>query len=342
MDIKATTRKILGELRDRPRRLRSRAWIRDLVAEGQLSPQDLVLPVFVCADGQPVEVSSMGIRRYHVEELGALSRQCLELGVRAVALFPVVSAEQRSEDARYAYTDELACQAITAIKSAAGAELGVITDVAIDRYTTHGQDGIVRDGVVINDESVEILAHMALAHAKAGADIVAPSDMLDGRVAVIRSVLDAAGHSGTAILSYTAKYASVQYGPFRDAVGSTAGFGAGLGAEGKKTYFMDVRNREEALKEARLDLEEGADILMVKPGLAFLDVIQSLARECQVPIAAYQVSGEYSMIRQSAAAGWCKYEDLLLETLVCLRRAGSKMIFTYGALEAAKILKGRG
>jgi len=340
MEISALARSILETMRARPRRLRARPWIRDLVAEVGLAPSDLVLPVFVCADDAPVEVPSMGARRYHVRELRDLSRQCSELGIPAIALFPVVASELRSEDAKYAFTDELACRAIAEIK-AATRDIGVITDVAIDRYTTHGQDGIVRDGVVLNDESVEILAHMAVAHARAGADVLAPSDMLDGRVEVIRSVLDATGHPDTAILSYTAKYASVQYGPFRDAVGSTAGFTSSLGPEGKKTYFMDVRNREEALKEAMLDLDEGADLLMVKPGLAFLDVIQMLAEKTGVPIAAYQVSGEFSMIKAAASAGWCKYEDLLIETLVCLRRAGAKMIFTYGALDAAKILQAR-
>lgn len=337
MDVGERTRKILSAMRSRPRRLRARPWIRDLVAEGGLSAQDLVLPVFVCDDTAAVEVPSMGLKRYRVSELRDVTRQCEQLGIRAIALFPVVGPELRSEDAKYALTDELACRAISEIK-AASSSVGVITDVAIDRYTTHGQDGLVRNGVVLNDESVEILAHMALAHAKAGADIVAPSDMLDGRVAVIRDVLDAAGHQGTAILSYTAKYASVQYGPFRDAVGSAQGLSAGLGPEGKKSYFMDVRNREEALKEAQLDLEEGADMLLVKPGLAFLDVIQLLARETTVPIAAYQVSGEFSMIRLAANAGWCKYEELLIETLVCLRRAGAKVILTYGALEAAQVL----
>jgi porphobilinogen synthase len=338
MDIPSSRRSILENMSSRPRRLRARPWIRDLVAENGLSTRDLVLPVFVCADDAPVEVPSMGAKRYHVRELREVAQLCRELGVPAIALFPVVDAKLRSEDAKYAYTDDLACQAIAEIKSATR-DVGVITDVAIDRYTTHGQDGIVKDGIVLNDESVEILAHMALAHARAGADVVAPSDMLDGRVAVIRRVLDASGFADTAILSYTAKYASVQYGPFRDAVGSTQGFTASLGLEGKKTYFMDVRNRDEALKEAMLDLEEGADLLMVKPGLAFLDVIHVLAQNTDVPIAAYQVSGEFSMIKLAANAGWCRYEDLLLETLMCLRRAGAKLIFSYGALDAAKLLQ---
>jgi porphobilinogen synthase len=250
----------------------------------------------------------------------------------------VVAASLRNETARYALTDELACRAIATIK-AATPKLGVITDVAIDRYTSHGQDGIVRDGVVLNDESVEILAHMALAHANAGADVLAPSDMLDGRVGAIRRVLDAHGHRGLPIISYAAKYASVQYGPFRDAVGSAKGLATSLGPEGKRTYFMDVRNRDEALLEAKLDLAEGADVLLVKPALSFLDTILAIRQATSAPVAAYQVSGEFASIRGAAAAGWCDYQELLLETLTCIRRAGAQIIFTYGALDAARALR---
>ncbi|MFC4159535.1 porphobilinogen synthase [Chitinimonas lacunae] len=322
----------------RPRRGRTSPWMRDMVAEVDLSPRDLILPVFVReSPSQARETSMKGVVRYTVAELAEVAQEAQALGIPAIALFPVIDPSRRSEDADYARTDELACEAIAAIK-AAQANIGVITDVAIDRYTSHGQDGLVRDGRILNDESVAILAEMALAHARAGADVVAPSDMMDGRVGAIRRTLDGAGYQHVSILSYTAKYASQFYGPFRDAVRSSAGLSKGPGPDGKKTYFLDVRNREEAIREARLDEQEGADILMVKPGGPFLDVILTLSQNSHLPIFAYQVSGEYAMLQMAAEAGWANYEGLLLETLLSFKRAGAKGIFTYGALDAAQVL----
>jgi porphobilinogen synthase len=331
----------LSGMTTRPRRLRARPWLREMAAESRLAVANLVLPVFFCEDRsqESTEIQALGIRRYRFSELADVAREAAALGIPSIALFPVIDPSLRSETAKYALTDDLACRAIRAIKEATP-NIGVITDVAIDRYTTHGQDGIVRNGIVLNDESVEILAHMALAHVKAGADVLAPSDMLDGRIRAIRSVLNAEGHHNVPIISYTAKYASVQYGPFRDAVGSSHGLAtSGLGPEGKKTYFMDIRNRDEAVLEAKLDLEEGADALMVKPALSFLDTILAIRQATAAPIAAYQVSGEFANIRSAAASGWCAYETLLLETLTCIHRAGAQMIFCYGAIDAAKALR---
>ncbi|QDQ29294.1 porphobilinogen synthase [Chitinimonas arctica] len=325
----------------RPRRSRVSAWMRDMVAETSLSAKDLILPVFIREDDSVSEQTSMpGVRRHKVAELPALAREAAGLGIPALAIFPVLDGAKRTPNGDYGRTDVLACEAIRAIKSA-GVNIGVITDVAMDRYTSHGQDGLVRDGRILNDESVELLAEMALAHAEAGADIVAPSDMMDGRIEAIRRTLDAAGHEHVGILSYSAKYASALYGPFRDAVNSSSGLATGPGANGKKTYFLDIRNRAEAVREAHLDETEGADILMVKPGSYFLDVILTLAQNSKLPVFAYQVSGEYAMMRAAEAAGWASYDALLIESLLGFKRAGAKGIFTYGALDAARLLQGK-
>jgi porphobilinogen synthase len=320
----------------RMRRTRSSAWSRALVAETVLTPADLIWPLFVC-EGQGAEepiATLPGVSRWSVDKIGDRAREARELGIPCIALFPNTPADLRTEDAREALNaDNLICRAVRAAKAAAP-EIGVLTDVALDPYTSHGHDGLVDGaGHVLNDETAAILAGQALVQAGAGADIVAPSDMMDGRVGIIRSALEQAGHVNVQIMAYAAKYASAFYGPFRDAVGSR-----GLLKGDKKTYQMDPANALEALREVALDLEEGADTVMVKPGLPYLDIITRVKSRFEVPVFAYQVSGEYAMIEAAAAAGAGDRDALLLETLLAFKRAGCAGVLTYHAPVAARLL----
>jgi porphobilinogen synthase len=318
------------------RRTRSSAWSRALVAETVLTPSDLIWPLFV-ADGADVEepiATLPGVSRWSPDRLAERAREALALGIPCIALFPNTPPALRTDDAREALNpDNLICRAVKAVKDAAP-ELGVLTDVALDPYTAHGHDGIADEsGYVRNDETVELLAEQALVQAAAGADIVAPSDMMDGRVGAIRSALEQAGHVNVQIMAYAAKYASAFYGPFRDAVGSR-----GLLKGDKKSYQMDPANAEEALREVALDLAEGADHVMVKPGLPYLDIVRRVKERFEVPVFAYQVSGEYAMIEAAAAAGAGDRDALVVETLIAFKRAGCSGVLTYHAPVAARLL----
>ncbi|HET19340.1 MAG TPA: porphobilinogen synthase, partial [Chromatiales bacterium] len=305
-----------------------------------LSADDLILPVFVLeGEGRTESVASMpGVERQSLDLLLRTAEQALELGVPMLALFPVTPIERKSLDAAEAWNPEgLAQRAVRELK-ARFPELGVMTDVALDPFTTHGQDGLIdASGYVMNDETVEALVRQALSHAEAGADVVAPSDMMDGRIGLIREALESNGHIHTRIMAYSAKYASSFYGPFRDAVGSAGNLGKG----NKSTYQMDPANSDEALHEVALDLQEGADMVMVKPGLPYLDIVRRIKDEFRVPTYVYQVSGEYAMLRAAAQNGWLDWEKCMLESLVSIKRAGADGILTYGALEVAGWLKGR-
>jgi len=320
--------------RTRMRRLRADAFSRRLVREHRLTADDLVWPVFVLdGEGRREPVGAMpGVERLSVDELLREAERALALGIPALALFPVTPQERKTPDGREAWNpDGIAQRAVRALK-AAFPELGVITDVALDPFTTHGQDGIVDDeGRVLNDETVEALVRQALSHAEAGADVVAPSDMMDGRVGAIRDALEGAGFRDTRILAYAAKYASSFYGPFREAVGSAAN----LGGAGKETYQMDPANGDEALHEVALDLAEGADMVMVKPGLPYLDVIRRIKERFGVPTLAYQVSGEYAMLAAAAQRGWLDERACVMEALLCLKRAGADAVLTYFAPRVA-------
>ena len=322
----------------RMRRGRSAPWIRDMLAEHQLHPSDLIWPLFVC-EGQDCEESIgalRGVSRWSVDRLAGQARQAAALGIPCIALFPNTPQHLRTEDAREALNREnLICRAIRAIKDAVP-EIGVLTDVALDPYTSHGHDGLVDErGRVINDGTVAILTEQALAQAAAGADIVAPSDMMDGRVAAIRAALERDGHQDVAIMAYAAKYASAFYGPFREAVGSS-----GRLTGDKRGYQMDPANGAEALREVALDIAEGADMVIVKPGLAYLDVVARVKDRFGVPTFAYAVSGEYAMIEAAAAAGTGDRDALILETLIAFKRAGATGVLTYHALDAARLLNG--
>ena len=325
----------------RLRRMRANAFSRALMRETRLHPEDLVWPVFVLeGDDAEEEVPSMpGVRRMTIDRLLPAARQCHELGVPAIALFPVVSRDCKSDDAREAWNPEgLAQRAAYALKESLP-EFGVITDVALDPFTSHGQDGLVDDcGYVINDATIDVLVKQALSHAEAGADIVAPSDMMDGRVGAIRQALETEGFSNTRILSYAAKYASGFYGPFRDAVGSAANLGGG----NKYSYQMDPANREEALREVELDISEGADMVMIKPAMPYLDIIREVKDAFAMPTFAYQVSGEYAMLKAAARNGWLDEQAVVLESLVAIRRAGADAILTYFAPQAAAWLQEQG
>ncbi len=325
----------------RMRRARRTRFSRDLMRETTLNPADLIYPVFVLNDpGGTESVPSMpGIERQGIDVLLRTCETMLELGIPMVALFPVIGLELKSEAAEAAWDDDgLVPRAVRAIKQRFP-ELGVMTDVALDPYTSHGQDGIIDgEGYVVNDETVEALVRQALSHARAGADVVAPSDMMDGRVGALREALEAGEHIHTLILSYAAKYASSFYGPFRDAVGSAANLGGG----GKETYQMDPGNRDEALREVQLDLDEGADWVMVKPALPYLDIVADVKAEFGVPTFAYNVSGEYAMLKAAAANGWLDERKVVLEALTSIKRAGADGILTYHALDAAKWLRGEG
>jgi len=320
----------------RPRRSRATAWSRRLHAETVLTPADLIWPLFV-VEGQGVEepVASLpGVSRWSLDGIVARGREARDLGIPCIALFPYTPAHLRSDDGREALNpDNLMCRAVRALKDAVP-EVGVLTDVALDPYTTHGHDGLVdAAGYVVNDATAEQLVGQALVQAAAGADIVAPSDMMDGRIGLIRDALERGGHANVQIMSYAAKYASAYYGPFRDAVGTR-----GLLKGDKKTYQMDPANAEEALREVALDLAEGADSIMVKPGLPYLDIVATVKRRFEVPVFAYQVSGEYAMIEAAVAVGAGERDPLVLETLMAFKRAGCSGVLTYHAAHAARLL----
>jgi porphobilinogen synthase len=326
-----------GYPRTRPRRLRRDEWRRRLVREARLSPDDFIWPIFVVeGTGVRQAVGSMpGVERMSVDVAVEAVGEAAALGIPAVALFPVIDAAKKTPDGEEALSpDTLACRAARALK-AAHPHIGIVGDIALDPYTTHGQDGIVRSGYVVNDLTVHALAKMAVVHASAGFDVVAPSDMMDGRVGAIRDALDEAGLVDTMILAYAAKYASGFYGPFRDAVGSAASLGTG----DKRTYQMDPANGDEALREVELDLAEGADMVMVKPGMPYLDVVRRVKERFAVPTFAYQVSGEYAMMKAAAERGWLEWNKVLLESLVAFKRAGADGILTYAAVEAARLLR---
>ncbi len=321
----------------RPRRMRRDEFSRRLMRENVLTANDLIYPVFVL-DGQRIEtvVSMPGVQRQSVDVLLKTAEECVRLGIPALALFPVVDQSLKTLDAAEAYNPNgLVPRTVRALK-AAFPELGIITDIALDPYTSHGQDGLIdANGYVLNDETVAVLVRQALCHAEAGADVVAPSDMMDGRIGAIRQALEFDGFIHTRILAYSAKYASAFYGPFRDAVGSAANLGKG----NKYTYQMDPANSDEALKEVALDLEEGADMVMVKPGLPYLDIVRRVKQEFGVPTFAYQVSGEYAMLKAAAQNGWLDEQACMLESLLAFKRAGADGILTYFALDAARALK---
>ena len=323
----------------RMRRNRQDAWTRRLVAENALSVDDLIWPVFVMdGAGRTSDVASMpGVVRVTVDRLAGHVAPAADLGIPAVAVFPMTPPDKKDAEGREALNpDNLVCRAARLLKREFP-QIGLVGDVALDPYTDHGHDGVIRDGYVANDESVEILAAQAVSQAEAGIDVIAPSDMMDGRVAAIRDALDARGLVHTRIMSYAAKYASAFYGPFRDAVGS----GNALKGD-KKTYQMDPANTEEALREVALDLAEGADMVMVKPGMPYLDVVRRVKERFGVPTFAYQVSGEYAMITAAARNGWLDGERAMMESLLAFKRAGANGVLTYFAPEAARLLRGGG
>ncbi len=323
----------------RLRRTRASAWSRALHRETVLTPADLIWPLFVTGgSGTEEPIASLpGVSRWSVDLIVQRAKEAAALGIPCLALFPNTQPELRSEDGREALNpDNLMCRAIRAIKDACGESIGVLTDVALDPYTSHGQDGLVdAAGYVVNDATVEVLVGQSLNQAAAGADVIAPSDMMDGRIGAIREALEGAGHANVQIMSYAAKYASAFYGPFRDAVGSR-----GLLKGDKKTYQMDPANSDEALREVELDLLEGADSVMVKPGLPYLDIVLKVKETFGVPVFAYQVSGEYAMIEAAVAAGAGERDALVLETLMAFKRAGCAGVLTYHAAHAARLLNG--
>lgn len=321
----------------RMRRMRRDGFSRRLMRETEITPSDFIYPVFVLeGSGEKEAVESMpGVERMSIDLLIKEAKEIHTLGVPAIALFPVTPADAKSEDACEAFNpDGLAQRAVRALKEAVP-ELGVMTDVALDPFTTHGQDGLIDEhGYVVNDETVEVLVKQAVSHAVAGADIVAPSDMMDGRIGAIRSALEADNHIHTRIMAYSAKYASSFYGPFRDAVGSAANLGGG----NKYTYQMDPANSDESLREIALDLQEGADMVMVKPGMPYLDIVRRVKDEFGAPTFVYQVSGEYAMLMAAAQNGWLEEQAVIMESLICIKRAGADGILTYFAKRAAQWL----
>jgi porphobilinogen synthase len=323
----------------RMRRMRRDEFSRRLMCEHTLTANDLIYPVFVLdGQGRRESVNSMpGVERLSIDLLLPVAEECVQLGIPALALFPVIDAGLKSLGAEEAFNpDGLVPRTVAALKSRFP-ELGIITDIALDPYTSHGQDGLIDDGgYVMNDETVAVLARQAVIHAQAGADIVAPSDMMDGRVAALRAALEGAGHIHTRILAYAAKYASSFYGPFRDAVGSAGNLGKG----NKSTYQMDPANSNEALREVGMDLQEGADMIMVKPGMPYLDVIRRVKDEYGAPTYAYQVSGEYAMLKAAAQNGWLDERACVLEALLAFKRAGADGVLTYFARDAVRYLKG--
>ncbi|GGO65969.1 porphobilinogen synthase [Bowmanella pacifica] len=322
----------------RPRRIRKNDFTRQLIAESRLAVQDLIYPMFVVeGKNRSEDIASMpGVARLSIDLLLKEAEELVKLGIPAIALFPVTPAELKSECASEAFNpDGLAQKAIRALKEFVP-ELGVISDVALDPFTSHGQDGLMdENGYIVNDETCEILVKQALSHAEAGADIVAPSDMMDGRIGLIRSELERQGHINTCIMAYSAKYASNYYGPFRDAVGSAGNIKGG----NKKSYQMDPANSDEALREIAQDLAEGADMVMVKPGMPYLDIVQRCKQEFAVPTFAYQVSGEYAMHKAAFANGWLNEEAVIMESLLAFKRAGADGVLTYFAKQAAQMLQ---
>jgi len=325
---------------NRPRRLRRDAFTRDLVREHGLAPSDLILPVFLLdGTGQQQDVASMpGVQRRSIDGLFAVAEECVSLGIPVMALFPVLEASLKTPDGREATNpDGLVPRAAQALKKRFPG-LGLLTDVALDPYTTHGQDGLLDDnGYVLNDETVAVLRQQALVQSQAGVDIVAPSDMMDGRIGAIRSTLEGHRQIHTRIMAYSAKYASAFYGPFRDAVGSARN----LGKSDKKVYQMDPGNSDEALREVALDLAEGADMVMVKPGMPYLDIVRRVKDEFRVPTFAYQVSGEYAMLKAAAANGWLDHDAVMMEALLAFKRAGADGVLSYFALDVARLLRAR-
>ena len=322
-------------LTHRSRRLRKHSSIRSLVRETSFTVEDLIYPLFIIeGKKQREEVKSMpGIERLSIDQLMLEAKEIVDLKIPAIALFPVISADKKSEEAQESYnSDGLIQRAVRELKRSFP-DLLVITDVALDPFTSHGQDGLIdKDGYVVNDETVEVLVKQAISHAIAGADIVAPSDMMDGRIGAIRQALEENGYIHTNILAYSAKYASSFYGPFRDAVGSSSS----LGKSDKKTYQMDPANSNEALHEVEMDIAEGADMVMIKPGLPYLDIVSTVKQTFAVPTFAYHVSGEYAMLKAASANGWIEEKPVVLETLSCFKRAGADAVLTYYAKEVAQ------
>ena len=325
-------------LTHRPRRLRKQKFNRSLVRENSLSASDLIYPLFVIEGENKREIieSMTGIERVSIDQLLVEAKEVMDLKIQAIALFPVISSDKKTEEAEEAYNpDGLVQRAVRALKRSLP-ELAVITDVALDPFTSHGQDGLIdSDGYVLNDETVDVLIKQSISHAEAGADIVAPSDMMDGRIGAIRNALEESGFIHTNILSYSAKYASSFYGPFREAVGSSGN----LGKSDKKTYQMDPGNSNEAIREVELDISEGADMVMIKPGLPYLDIVSNVKQVFGVPTFAYHVSGEYAMLKAASQNNWIDEKSTVLETLLCFKRARADAILTYYAKDAAKWLK---
>jgi porphobilinogen synthase len=320
----------------RMRRLRAQPWSRALVAENTLSPADFIWPLFVVeGENRRVPVAAMpGVERLSVDLVAEAAVEAASLGIPVIALFPFTDPALKTEDGREAFNpDNLVCRAVRAIKKAAPS-VGVLCDVALDPYTSHGHDGLIREGYVVNDETVEALVKQSLTQVEAGCDIIAPSDMMDGRIAAIRAAFEKAGHHNTLLMAYAAKYASAFYGPFRDAVGSAKSL-----VGDKRTYQMDPANSDEALREVALDVAEGADMVMVKPGMPYLDIVRRVKDEFKMPTFVYQVSGEYSMLAAAINAGYLERNRVILETLLGFKRAGADGILTYFALEAAKLLR---
>ena len=328
--------------RTRLRRLRDKPWLRSLVRECHLCPSDLILPVFIC-EGEDLSIpipTLPGISRYSIDRLIPLARAAREAGISALALFPEVPMVCKSADAKEAYNpNNLICRTLTTLRENVDG-IGLIADIALDPYTTHGHDGLLIGKEIVNDPSVDVMCHQALVHAKAGAHILAPSDMMDGRVGALRHTLDEANYHHVSILSYAAKYASAFYGPFRDAIGSRP-LGDHIHAQAvidKRSYQIDPANRQEALREVALDLDEGADLIMIKPGLLYLDVIAKVKETFGVPVFAYHVSGEYAMLSYAAQMGILDHQAALIEALIAFKRAGTDAIFCYGALDVARLL----
>jgi porphobilinogen synthase len=320
------------------RRLRQHPWLRELVTENRLSPSDLIWPLFILPGvNLEEEVASLpGVFRRSVDRILVAVEQAIAAHIPAIALFPVTPSELKTDDGRESSNpNNLICTATRAVRERFGDAIGIVCDVALDPYTSHGHDGLLQDGRIVNDATLQVLAKQAVVQAEAGASIIAPSDMMDGRIGAIRNALDSAGQQDVVLMSYAAKYASAFYGPFRDAVGSKGSLGSG----DKKTYQMHPSASDEAMHEVALDLGEGADIVMVKPGMPYLDIVRRIKSTFAVPTAVYQVSGEYAMLCAAAQNGWLDREACMLESLLAFRRAGADMILTYFALEAALALK---
>tara|TARA_X000000950_G_scaffold287312_1_gene399127 strand:+ start:1062 stop:2063 length:1002 start_codon:yes stop_codon:yes gene_type:complete len=319
----------------RPRRLRKKEWIRTLVQENSLRVENLILPIFLTYENKSTEIDSMpNIFRNNIDDAIILAKQAYEMGIKAIALFPQVPSERKNNYGKEALNENnIICRAVKAIKKNIS-DIGIICDVALDPYTTSGHDGILKNNEVDNDKTIEVLCEQAVLNAKCGCDVIAPSDMMDGRIKFIRESLDKANCQDTIIMSYAAKYASAYYGPFRNAISASSN----LGPNKKKTYQMDYNNFNEALKEVAMDINEGADIILIKPGMPYLDIVNTVKNTFNYPTFSYQVSGEYSMLIKSIEAGFMNKEETIIETLSCFKRAGADAILTYFALEAAKII----